>query len=116
MELPSNRARLAKALFSLDAVLGVLTIGGAALYGAAWSSGSAWGAFLATFLPASALWLAVCYGAYRGLASDRAAPGLVFWLYVAGNAIAFPVGTAIAGASVWLWREARKPGSSAPPA
>ena len=101
-----NPLRLAKYLFYLDAVLGIISIGGAALYGAAYSSKSLWAAFLPIFLPFSALWVLFCYGAYRGLTGPNVFAKLMFWLFVLGHAIAFPVGTAIAGVAVWLWREA----------
>jgi hypothetical protein len=64
-----SRSKVAKLVFSLDAVLGILSIGGAALYGAALSSGKGWTAFAV---------------------------------------VGFPVGTAIAGVSIWLWRDLRK--------
>jgi hypothetical protein len=52
----NDRVKLAKCLFSLDAVLGILGIGAAALYGAAYSSKSMWVAFLPVFVPLSGLW------------------------------------------------------------
>jgi hypothetical protein len=104
----NNRLGVAKFVFALDAVLGILSVGGAALYGAALSSGEVWGAFLAIFVPCSVLWASFCYCAYRGLTSENAILKFVFWLYVAGNLFAFPVGTAIAGISIWLWRDLRK--------
>jgi hypothetical protein len=100
-----NRARLAKLLFSLDAVLGIASIGGASLYGAAYSAGNVWVAFFTTFIPLGLLWALFCYGAYKGLASENVLLRILFWSFVVGHAIAFPVGTAIAGAAVWLWRE-----------
>jgi hypothetical protein len=100
-----DRVRLAKLLFSVDAVLGILSIGGAALYGAAYSSKSLWMAFLPVFVPFSVLWALFCYGAYKGLTSPNAVSKVLFWLFVAGHAVGFPIGTAIAGACIWLWRE-----------
>lgn len=91
-------------LFSLDAVLGILSIGGAALYGAAYSSKPVWAAFLPIFLPFSALWALFCYGAYKGLTSTNAFLNVVFWLFVVGHIVGFPVGTAISGVCIWLWR------------
>ncbi|HSW12714.1 MAG TPA: hypothetical protein VLI06_07735 [Solimonas sp.] len=104
----NNPIRVAKFVFSLDAVLGILAIGGAALYGAALTSGNAWMAFFAVFAPFAALWTLFCYGAYKGLTSGKAVLKFVFWSHVVGNAFGFPVGTAIAGVSIWLWRELRK--------
>jgi hypothetical protein len=104
----SNRIRVAKFVFSLDAVLGILSIGGAALYGAAFTSGNAWTSFIAVFVPLSVLWAAFCYWAYKGLTSEKAILKLVFWSYVVGNVFGFPVGTAIAGVSIWLWRDLRR--------
>jgi len=101
----NDRVRLAKLLFSVDAALGILSIGGAALYGAAYSSKSLWTAFLPVFVPFSALWVLFCYGAYKGLTSPNAFSKVLFWLFVAGHAVGFPIGTAIAGACIWLWRE-----------
>lgn len=100
----NDRRRLAKGLFILDAVLGILSIGGAAFYGAAYSSKSIWVAFLPVFVPFSALWALFCYGAYKGLTSPNAFTKVVFWLFVVGHLPAFPVGTAISGACIWLWR------------
>ena len=101
----NDRIRVAKYLFSLDAVLGILGIGGAALYGAAYSSKSLWAAFVPIFVPFSALWMLFCYGAYKGLTRPNAFTRLVFWLFVVGHVFAFPVGTAISGACIWLWRD-----------
>src|SRR5262252_720972 len=98
---------LSKFTFTLDAILGILSVGGAALYGAALTSGNPWVAFFAVFVPCSALWALFCYGAYKGLTSENAALEVVFWLYVVGNFFVFPVGTVIAGVSIWLWRELR---------
>ena len=63
---------------------------------------------LATFVPFGMLWLLISYSAYKGLTSKNIALKFVFWLYVAGNAFAFPVGTAIAGLSAWLCRDIRQ--------
>jgi len=104
----NSRIRVAKFVFSLDAVLGILSIGGAALYGAAFTSGKAWTAFVAIFLPFAVLWSSFCYWAYKGLTSEKAVLKFVFWSYVVGNVFGFPVGTAIAGVSIWLWRDLRK--------
>ena len=68
----NDRVRLAKYLFFLDAVLGILSIGGAALYGSAYSSKSVWVAFFPVFVPFSTLWALFCYGAYKGLTSPNA--------------------------------------------
>lgn len=104
----NNRITVAKLVFSLDAALGMMSIGGAALYGAAFTSGNAWTAFLGIFVPFALLWSSFCYWAYQGLTSDKAVLKFVFWSYVVGNAFGFPVGTAIAGISIWLWRDLRK--------
>ena len=103
-----NRLHVAKLVFSLDAVLGVLSVGGAALYGAAYTSENVWTAFLPIFVPFSVLWALFCYWAYKGLTSEKAVLKAVFWSYVVGNVFSFPVGTAIAGVSIWLWRDLRK--------
>jgi hypothetical protein len=104
----NNRTRVAKFMFSLDAVLGILSVGGAALYVAALTAGEAWTAFLAIFVPFAVLWSLFCYWAYKGLTSEKAVLKFVFWSYVVGNVFGFPVGTAIAGVSIWLWRDLRK--------
>jgi hypothetical protein len=75
----ASHNRVAQFVFSFDAVLGVLAIGGAALYGATFSSGSVWSAFLPIFVPFAALWTLFCYGAYKGLTSDTLALRVVFW-------------------------------------
>lgn len=99
---------MAKFVFSLDALLGILSVGGAALYGAAYASGNMWTTFLAIFVPFAVLWALLCYGAYKGLTSEKAVLKFVFWSYVVGNVFGFPVGTAIAGVSIWLWRDLRR--------
>jgi hypothetical protein len=104
----SDRIRVAKFVFSLDAVLGILSIGGAALYGATLTSGNAWMAFFAVFVPFTLLWSSFCYWAYKGLTSEKAILKFVFWSNVVGNVFGFPVGTAIAGVSIWLWHDLRK--------
>jgi len=68
-----------------------MSIGGAALYGAAYSSKSLWAAFLPIFLPFSILWSLFCYGAYKGLVGTNALLKVVFWLFVLGHVVGFPV-------------------------
>ena len=101
----NDRTRVAKYLFSLDAVLGILSIGGAALYGAAYSSKSIWVAFFPVFVPLAVLWAVLCYGGYKGLKSSNVFLTLLFWLLVVGHFFAFPVGTAFSLACIWLWRD-----------
>ena len=105
-----DRLTAAKLVFSLDAVLGILSAGGGALYAAALSSGNVWAAFLAIFVPSAMLWSLFCYLAYRGLTGENVALRVLFWSHVVGHVFVFPIGTAIAGASIWLWRELRKQG------
>jgi hypothetical protein len=109
------RFRVAQFVFALDAVLGTMAVGGASLYVAAFSSGNVWKAFFATFVPFTVVWTLICYGAYKGLASDQVILKFVFWGYVVGNVFVFPVGTAIAGVSIWLWRDLRKQNSRPAP-
>lgn len=104
----NNRITVAKIIFSLDAAMGIMSIGGAALYGATLTSGNMWTVCLAIFVPFTVLWSLFCYLAYQGLTSEKAVLKFVFWSHVVGNAFGFPVGTAIAGVSIWLWRELRK--------
>lgn len=108
MKFIEDRTRVAQFLFSLDAVLGILSIGGAALYGAAYSSGNVWTTALAIFVPFAVLWALFCYCAYKGLTSENAVLKFIFWLFVVGHVFGFPVGTAISGVSIWLWRDLRK--------
>ena len=99
--LRDHRSGVAKTLFALDALLGILSIGGAVLYGATYASGNVWTKALATFVPAALLWGAFCYGAYRGLTSENILLKGLFWIFVTGNFFGFPVGTAIAALSIW---------------
>lgn len=101
----SDRARLAKYLFILDAIGVVLVIASAALFGTAYSSGSFAEAFFPVFLSVSAVWLLFCYGAYKGLTSPNVIGKVVFWLSVVGHIFVFPVGTAFSGVCIWLWRD-----------
>jgi hypothetical protein len=102
--LLNDSIRLAKYLFCLDAVLGFFSIGTAALYGAANAPDDPWGAFFLLFIPLCGLWALFCYGAYRGLTRRDALTRVVFWISVIGHFPAFPIGTAISGAGIWLWR------------
>lgn len=86
----SDRTRVAKYLFSLDAILGILSIGGAALCGAAYSSKSIWVAFFPIFAPLTVLWALLCYGTYKGLTSSNIFLTLLFWLFVVGIFLPFP--------------------------
>lgn len=104
----THRIRVAKVVFALDGALGLLAVGGAALFGVAYSSGDPWAAFFAVFVPFGLLWILFCYLAYQGLTGGNVILNIVFWLFVAGNVFGFPVGTAIAGVCIWLWRELRK--------
>ena len=105
----NNRIKVAKLIFSLGAVLGILSAGGGVLYGAALGPRSAmWTTFLATFVPVAVLWSLFCYLAYKGLTSERAVLKFVFWTFVVFNLFVFPIGTGISGVSIWLWRDLRK--------
>lgn len=108
--LLADRVWLARVLFSIDAVLGILVAGAAALSGAAWTSANPRQVFVAILIPLAIIWIAVCYGAYKGVTTRRPVLLAVFWVCVIVNLPTFPIGTAIAGASVWLWREL-KPGT-----
>lgn len=105
----TDPVRLAKYLFVLDTILGIFSIGGAALYGATYSSHGFWLTVLPIFVPSSVLWALFCYGAYKGLTSPNAFTRLLFWLFVVGHVFAIPVGTAISGACIWLWRRLSAP-------
>ena len=111
----TRRIRVAKFVFGLDALLGLLAVGGAALFGVAYSSGNPWAAFFAVFIPFGLLWLLFCFVAYQGLTSGNVFLNIVFWLFVVGNVFGFPVGTAIACVCIWLWRVVRgQPGEPDP--
>ena len=107
MHFFDDRIRIAKYLYLLEAVLGVLAIAGAALYGAALSTRNFWPAFLPIFALCSVLWTLFCFGVYKGLTSDPLIFKIFFWGNVVFNVFVFPVGTAISGVSIWLWRELR---------
>ena len=108
MPFLKNRNRLAQYLYSLDAVLGILSIAGAALYIAALSSKSLPAVFFFVFVPCSLLWASLCYGAWKGLVHTNLFFKILFWLHVVVNVFVFPVGTALAAAAIWLRRELRK--------
>lgn len=114
MRFLDDRVRVAGVLFGFDAVAGILSIGGAALYGAALTSGNPWVAFWSTLVPLALLWALICWCAFRGLTGAGTAFRVVFWLFVAGHLFAFPVGTAVAGLCIWLWRELRSPATPVP--
>ena len=110
-----NRITVAQIVFSLDAVLGILTVAAACLFAAAYNRHApVLPLVLTVFLPLALLWSSICYGAYKGLTSEKAVLKFVFWLYVVVNAIGFPVGTAIAGVSIWLWRDLKTSALSPP--
>ena len=105
----NNRIKVAKFIFSLDALLGILAVGAACLFGAAYNRHAPLlPIFLTIFLPLAVLWSVFCYCAYKGLTSEKAVLKFVFWFYVVCNVLSFPIGTAIAGVSIWLWRDLRK--------
>lgn len=101
----NDRARLARYLFCLDAVLGVFSIGSAVFFGTAYTSASFAEAFFPVFLPFSVLWLLFCYGAYKGLTGRNVFGKLVFWISVIGHFFVFPIGTAFSGVCLLLWRD-----------
>ena len=100
--------QIAQLLFVLEAVLGVMSIGGAALYGVAWSPNKGWMTFGEIFVPFSVLWLLFCYGAYRSVVGVNPWLRGIFWLFVLTHIFVFPVGTAIAGTCIWLRRAFEK--------
>ena len=103
-----NRIKVARFMFSIDAVLGILAVGAACLFGAAYNRHAPLlPIFLTIFLPLAVLWSLLCYGAYKGLTSEKFILKIVFWFHVACNVLSFPIGTAVAGVSIWLWRDLR---------
>ena len=101
--------RVAKIVFSVGAVLGIVAVGAACLFGAAYNRHAPLQPIILNiFLPFSVLWTLFCYCAYRGLTSANVVLKAAFWVFVALNVFAFPVGTAIAGMSIWLWRDLGK--------
>jgi hypothetical protein len=111
----TDKIKVAKVMFSIDAILGILVVGAACLFSVAYRRhGGMLPTFLTIFVPLTVLWLSICYWAYKGLTSDKVMLKLVFWFYVICNAISFPIGTAIAGVSIWLRRELRKQASGQP--
>lgn len=100
-----DRERVARILFVLGALEGISGVAAGALYGAALASGDPTATFLTVFVPLSALWALFTYLAYRGLASRNPLLAFVFWSFVVFNFFVFPVGTLVAGASVWIRRE-----------
>ncbi len=110
-----NRIKVAKFMFSLGALLGILSAGGAGLYAVAYTPGSgtppikeALTTFLIIFVPVSVLWSSFCYLGHKGLTSNKTILKFKFWFYVVWNVFVFPIGTVIAGVSVWLWRDLRR--------
>lgn len=80
------------------------------MFGAAYNRhADVWTIVWTTFVPLSAAWSLFCYCAYKGLTSQNIVLKSVFWFHVACNVFIFPVGTGIAGLSIWLWRDLRKP-------
>lgn len=107
----NDRIRVARLVLSLDAVLGILVVGAACLFGVSYNRhASVLATFVTIFVPLSVLWSSLCYGAYRGLTSDKVVLQFVFWLVVVCNVPSFPIGTGIAGVLIWLWRDSRKQG------
>lgn len=95
--------------------MGIMSVGAGALYNAALTSGNVWVAFFVIFVPFGGMWALICYWAYKGLTSEKAVLRFVFWSYVVANVFVFPVGTAIAGVALWLWRDLRKQKIRPPP-
>lgn len=90
--------------FSLGAVLGMVGVVQGALFAAATAPGRPWLGFFVVLLLGGSLWLCFTYGAYKGFSTSNALLKGVFWLFVVFHIFVFPIGTAIAGGLIWLWR------------
>ena len=105
-----NRIKVAQFTFFIGTFVGVLSADGGALTAAAFSAAQGlqfWIKSLVLFVPISILWSSFCYLAYKGFTSNKIILKFIFWLYVVFNVFIFPIGTVIAGVSVWLWRDSR---------
>jgi hypothetical protein len=112
-----NKIQIAKYLFIANAVL--VSVGYGALAGLVafvYDSGpgphlkEAIIAFSIVFFTLSIFWSLFCYGAYKGIKSNKLYLKIIFWLFVMCNIVlvAFPVGTMFAVALIYLWRSIKK--------
>jgi len=108
--MDANKLKLAKVLFIVNAIL-IGVLGGALLgmYGAIFASEGGPDlkqeilAFAVFFFPLSILWSLFCYGAYKGLQSSNIALQVIFWLFIAWNLFAFPIGTIFSLVIIYIW-------------
>jgi hypothetical protein len=109
----TNNIKIAKRLFICIAIAGIAFSAGVGLLcvvfaGVAASEPLVWIVSSAIFVTLSTFWLLFCYGAYKGLNSNRLYLKIIFWLFVIVNMAHFPVGTTFAIALIYLWRKVNK--------
>ena len=112
-----NKIQITKYLFIANAVL--VSVGYGALAGlvaSAYAPGpgshlkEAMTAFSIVFFTLSIFWSLFCYGAYKGIKSNKRYFKIIFWLFVMCNIVmvVFPAGTMFAVAIIYLWRSIKK--------
>jgi hypothetical protein len=112
-----NKIQIAKYLFIANAVL--VSVGYGALAGLiafVYASGpgphlkEAIIAFSIVFFTLSIFWSLFCYGAYKGIKSDKLYFKIIFWLFVVCSTVlvVFPVGAIFAAALIYLWHSIKK--------
>ena len=112
-----NKIQMAKYLLIANAVL--VSVGYGALAGLmifVYDSGpgphlrKAIIAFSVVFFTLSIFWSLFCYGAYKGIKSNKRYFKIIFWLFVMCSIVivAFPVGAMFAVALIYLWRSMKK--------
>ncbi len=67
-------------------------------------------AFSIVFFTLSIFWSLFCYGAYKGIKSNKLHLKIIFWLFVICSIVlvAFPVGIMFSVALIYLWRSINK--------
>ena len=113
-----NKLRAAKILLIINAIIGVAGSAGIAIYMAAFAYDSgpnhvgAMITFTVVFFPIAILWSLFCYGAYKGIITDRIFPKFIFWLFVVFSVAGFPIGTITSFILIYLWYTLKNEGVS----
>ena len=106
-----TKLQIAKYLFIANAIFVSVGYGLlAALAAIAYSPGpgphikAALTAFAVVFVILAIFWSLFCYGAYKGMTSERTSFKVIFWVFVICSMLSFPIGTAFAVALIYLRR------------
>lgn len=112
-----SKIQIAKHLLIANAVLVSVGYGAlAGLLGFVYDSGpkphlkASLTTFSIVFFTLSIFWSLFCYGAYKGIKSNKLYFKIIFWLFVICNSflVVFPAGIMFSVALIYLWRSIKK--------